>query len=1172
MRRISRYLFALFLAALVCAATGRAQVTNEITGSVTDPSGAVVPHASVTATHLETGTDLNSVSDDAGLFTFSAVPIGHYTITVKAPGFAVYKQTGIVMNVGQTLREDAHLTVGGSNQTVTVQANALQVQSESNEISTLISNAQMTQLATNGRNITSLATLGTGVSGNLPAFNGVTAQNSTATISFNGMRPDHNDYLIDGGEVYDRGSGGKVDVMPSPDVIAEFQVLSSNYPPDYGLSSGGTILMELKSGTRQFHGGLWEFNRNDDLDAGYYFSKLNHQPSPELRLNIFGGEIGGPVWIPHLYNTHRDKTFFFWSEEWRKFIQGVNPSLTNTIAANDFPTAGQPLNYVPFNGQKPPVVPSVPGNAAYTALETGDGLTPGQAFPGNVIPANLLDQNAVAFLGTGAIPMPNAPNNQYVASPKQPTDLREDVVRIDHNFSEKYKLMGSWIHDSMTQTVIPTQWSGDNYDTVGDIFSNPSWAAAVRLTQTLSPTLLNETGLYVNGNTISVGPEGIYAQPSGWNTNATFFPGNNADNRLPQVQFTGGPINTEYTEIYWPWHNSFLDYQLRDDVSITKGKHALKFGFSYMRQDKNQQLQADTEGDTLFNGSQYSGDAYVNFLLGLTSTYTQLQSQRTDHWLTNNYSFYGQDNWHVTPRLSVQLGLRWDFLPHTYEKNNDVANFVPSAFNAANAQSPDPSSGNLSVTGAGITNVNGESFYLNGIEEAGVNGFPRGLVKSDYRTVEPRIGFAYDLNGDGKTVLRGGAGVFYERVQGNDIYNLDTTPPFSYQPSVTNVFFSSPQTSIATGATASVPLGPASLTSLSYYYPNPGTAQYSLGIQHEVAPSVIAFLGYVGSSGWNQNDKRETNDLPLSAIAEREEVATSCAGTAAPSAGALACPNLPSNSNLYRPFLGYSNISQEENATNASYNSLQAALRLENKHGFTLQLAYTWSHEIDIQSADLTTQTLSGSGGDISDPYNYRYDRGSGAFDRRNIFNANYIYALPFYLHSDNVLARTLIGGWEVSGVTVAESGTPVNIYYNGPDTLGLGGNTTNRPNIVGNVTFPKKRTEWFNTAAFAAPVAPWVSGANGNQGFGNASKDTIVGPGLFNWNIALFKDFPFTHNPAGPHIQFRAESFNTFNHTEWGGSGAGDGIDTGTTDQNFGQVTSTYDPRVLQFGLKLLF
>jgi len=1145
---------ALALLAVLSVGMARAQGSSgEITGTVTDPSGAVIPGVSITVTSVQTGQVSTAVSNSAGIYQFPGLNNGNYNLAVSASGFQTYKKNGIVLNVAETLKENIALVVGSSNQTVTVEANALQVQSESNQISTLITGQQISQLATNGRNVTALASLGTGVSGNLPSFNGVTAQGSTATLSFNGMRPDHNNWLINGGEVYDRGSGGKLDVMPSPDVLSEFQVLSSNYTPDYGISSAGTISMVLKSGTQSFHGGLWEFIRNDALDAGYYFSKQNHQASPELRLNIYGGDIGGPVVIPHLYNNSRNKTFFFWSEEWRKLIQGANPSTLNTVPGFDFPTAGQALNYQTINGNAAPVVP-VTSDPKKLALYQEDGLVAGKAFPNGVIPANLLDPNAVLFMGTGAIPQPTSTaggNYTAISSPKQPTDVREDVVRIDHNITDRYHLLGSWIHDQMSQTLYPPMWGpGNQYFTVGNVFQNPSWAAVIKLSQTLSPTLLNETALNVNGNTISTSNVGTYAQPAGW-TAGSFFTGNNALNRLPQLKFSGGgPIGTNFSTGYWPWKNSFLDYQIRDDLSWVRGRHSLKFGISYMRSDKNQQLQADTQGDYTFDGSQASGDAYVNFLLGFASSYQQLQSQRTAHWVNNTYSAYVQDNWHATARLTLNLGIRYDGLPHVTEKNNLVANFDPAAYDAASAQTPSSVDGTLNPNGPGFSQPKGApaAFYLNGMTLAGVNGTPPGLVKNSYLTVQPRLGFAYDVFGNGKTVIRGGAGLFYERVQGNDTYNAAGNSPYSYEPGANSVYFSDPNTSYQTGATAALPVSPVSPTALNTYYPNPGTAQYSFGIQQEFAPSVVFGLGYVGTGGWNQDDKREINDLALSDITDREAVAT----------GKLLQPDgttisVNNNANLHRHYLGYSNILTEENASNTSYNSLQAALRMEKKHGVSLQLAYTWSHEIDILSGDLSN---------VSNPYNLKYDRGSGSYDRRNILNANVVYDLPFLLHSSNFAAREFIGGWQVAGVMTAQSGTPLNVTYNGPDTLGLGGNTTNRPNVVAPISYAKTQKSWFSTASFANPVAPWIDPTS--TGFGDGRKDSVVGPGLFNWNISLYKDIPLTRE--GMHFQFRAESFNTFNHTQF------NGVDTGNTDKNFGAVTSTYDPRVLQFGLKFIF
>jgi Carboxypeptidase regulatory-like domain len=1147
-----RFLLTALSFGVLISGVARAQNGGEITGTVTDPTGAIVPNVDVKVTSVETGSSHVTKTNGAGIFDFPGLDNGNYNLSASYTGFQAYRKDGIVLNIAETLREDINLAVGSASQEVVVQSNALQVQSETSEVSSLISGQQISQLATNGRNVTSLAALGTGVSGNLPSFNGVTAQGSTATLSFNGTNPNHNNWLIDGGEVYDRGSGGKLDVLPSPDVISEFQVLASNYPPDYGINSGGTIVMQLKSGTKQFHGGLWEFVRNDDLDAGYYFNKQADTPSPELRLNIFGGDIGGPVWIPKVYNSNKDKTFFFWSEEWRKYIQGANASAQNTIPAQDFPTAGSNFTYTQWNCA--PSCPSVLNPATGTPFQiVGTPAASGQPNT-YIIPAASLDANAVLFMNTGAIPKPNVnPNGnspQYIASPRQPTDVREDTVRVDHNITDKLHLVGSYIHDQMSQTYFPPQWSGVTYTTVGNVFANPSWAAVVKLSQTISPTMLNEVCLCVNGNTISTQPQGIYAEPSGWSA-GSFFTGNNAQNRLPQVQFENGQLNTTWGASYWPWHNSYLNYQLRDDFSWTRGRHSMKYGFAYMRMDKNQQQQADTQGDYTFNGGTgvASQDPYINFLLGYASTYQQLNALKTNHWLNNTYSFYAMDNWHIMPRLTLNLGIRYDGMPRVYEKNNLVANFNPAAFNPADEQAPNASSGNLSPTGPGFSQPAGATnpFYLNGIQLAGSNGVPRGLIKNDYFTWQPRLGFAYDLFGNGKTVVRGGIGVFYERVQGNDIYDIDTTPPNSYQPKASNVRFSSPTTSWTGAVTppSSLPSAPASVSSLANYYPNPATTQYSFGVQREIAPSVVFGVQYVGTTAWNQNTRVEQNDLPLANLTNRQAVAQGA------------------NANLYRPYLGYSNILQSTNAVNSNYNSFQTALRMEKRHGLTLQLAYTWSHEIDGQQS---SQDL----GTASNPYNLGYDRGSGAFDRRNIFSANYVYDVPFFNHSGSYLERATLGGWQISGITVAESGSNIvgtgysnGLSYNGPDVIGAGGNTTNRPNQVAPVSYPHTQKAWFSTSSFAAPAAPWTAAGAGGTGFGDARKDAVVGPGLFNWNIALFKDFPI-HEAIS--LQFRAESFNTFNHTQF------NEVDGGTNDANFGQVTSTQDPRVFQFGAKLLF
>ena len=1127
-----------------------AQDNATVNGTVADSSGALVANAQITLTNVATGQVREAASNSAGAYRFANLGVGHYTLTASAQGFEKFTKTDIVVNVAQTLEEDVTLTVGTAAQTVTVAADALQVQTETSEVSTLISGQQVSQLATNGRNVTSLAALGLGVSNNLPPFSGVNALTSANGISFNGTRTTHNIYLLDGAEQNDRGCGGCFMNLPSQDAIAEFQTLDSNYSPDYGIGSGGTIVMVLKSGTHNYHGELYEFNRNTDYDAADYFSKS----VPEFKLNEPGGNIGGPLWIPHVYNEDRNRTFFFWNEEWRRLIQGSTPSVSNTILASNFPTAGAPLAYTIPTGGKAPIVP-VTTDPAKLALYSSDGLTPGAAFPGNVIPANLIDQNAVLEVNAGTFPKPNYNNGtQYIASIPQPTQVREDVVRIDHAINSKYQLMGHYLHDTLLQNYFPPLWGDSTYPTVGTVMTNPSFTAVIKLTQTYSPNLLNETGIFYSGNKITLTPingaGASFARPSGWTATSFFPPGDAATNDMPEIDLQGSPLNVNWSESYYPWKNGYEGFEYKDDLSWTKGRHQLKFGFSLLHDYKNQQLQANTQGTATFNSSAFSGDSYINFLLGDASSFTQLQYLSDKHWVNNNYGAYFNDNWHVTPKLTLNIGLRYDGLPHAFERYNQFANFVPADYLTA-LGNPVTAAGTLNPSSLTTFNcsttrcaTNGEQFYLNGIEEADVNGFPRGNVKNYYDTFEPRLGFADDIFGDGKTVLRGGFGMFYERVQGNDVYNAALNPPFAYQPSANNVYFSSPFTSALTGLTTSQSF-PSTLTNIKYDYPPPGTADFSLGVQRQVAPSVIAVVQYVGSIGWDQDDDRAINTLPLADASNATNPYDLREGVA----------NGTLNANIYRNYPGFSGIEQEENETNFDYHSLQAGVRMENRHGLTTQLAYTWSHNISEVSNDLNG---------LSDPYNPKYDRGSDTgFDRRHIFNASYVYALPWFANSSNMLTRTLLSGWEISGITVAEKGVPLYVTYTGSDVTGFGGGTTNRPNLVSKVTYPKTTGAWFSTGSYANPTPPWMGGPN--QGFGSAGKDSAVGPGIFNWNLSLFKSIPITAH-EGPRIELRFESFNTFNHVDF------QGIDTNSADSNFGAVTTDYGARTLELGGKFVF
>ena len=1182
---------AMFL--VVVAPRTWAQDNAAINGTVADTSGAVIPNATVSITNNGTGVKREATSNSVGAFHFGNIAAGTYTLTATSNGFQTYTKTGIVVNVAQTVESNASLAVGNASQTVSVEADALQVQTETSEVSTLISGEQVRQLATNGRNVVQLAALGLGVSNNLPSFGGIDALTSANGISFNGQRNTHNVYLIDGAEQNDRGCGGCFMNLPSQDAIGEFQTLGSNYSADYGLGSGGTIVMMIKSGQRQYHGSLYEFNRNTDYNANDYFLKQANPPKgrPVFQLNIPGGNIGGPLYIPHVYNEAKNRTFFFWNEEWRKLIKGSSPSVSNDLWSNNFPKLGQDYIYTPQGDAKDiPIVPSLPGNANYTAQVASLGLTQGQAFPAGPtpgtyrIPLALVDQNMVRQLNAGTFPAPNTTCTgtvckQFIISVSQPENIREDVVRIDHNINSKFQLMGHYLHDAMENTFFPPLWAG-SFATVGTIMQNPSYTAAIKLTQTYSSSLLNETGVFYSGNKIRLTPTAAagdsFTIPTGWTATSLFPASNQAaithglkQPIMPAISLGGTPLGATWNPSYYPWKNGYEGFQYRDDLSWTKGRHQFKFGVSWLHDYKNQELQANTNGTATFNNNAFSNDGIVNMVMGMADNWNQLEYLYGKNWVNNNYSFYMIDNWHASPRLTLNLGLRYDALPHAFERYNKFSNFVVGAYNPG-LGNPIADNGTLVPSQLSTFATTGnEKFYLNGIRAAGVMGFPKGNVENRYFTWEPRVGFTFDLTGAGKTVLRGGAGLFYERVQGNDVYNAALNPPFAYQPNPTSVYFSNPNTSVLTGATGT-DLYPSGLTNIKYNYPPPGTMNWSLGIQHQLAPSVIMQVQYVGSSGWDQNNDRQINTLPLTNDPNNKW--STANPTPQPSTVTSAINKFPTDPNwtpLYsdrwaqqgskiianklRNFPGFANINQEENETNSHYNSLQAGIRFENKHGLTSQVAYTYSHEIDTASNDLNG---------LPNPFWTSYNRGSGSLDRRHIFNVSYVYALPFARHSSNAFARTVIGGWGVSGITVFQSGTPMNIAYNGSDTIGTTG-TSNRANRVAGVTYPKTQKAWFSTSSFADPVAPWFGGPN--QGFGNAGKDNVTAPGLNNTNLSLTKTIQFTGH-EGPRIELRFESFNTFNKTQFSG------VDNSNHDNNFGQVTSIYSPRILELGGKFLF
>ena len=1143
----------LLLAGSFCAFAQEATML----GTVTDPSGAAVPNVSVTITNVDTGTVTHLTTNDVGQYVAPDLRIGVYTVQAKSGNFRLAEQKNIGLQVGDRRRVDFQLQLGNTQESVTVEANTVQVQADTGEISDVISGQQVTSLATNGRSVAELEALVPGASSAQGDFQVPTSAGGDFNVSFNGQRVVHNLWLVDGGEAADRGGGGGADVLPSLEAIAEFRTLTSNYSSEYGLSSAGTMSMVIKSGTRQLHASAFYYGRNDALDARNYFN-----PAPakvrELRFNDWGFNVGGPVEFKH---TDNPKTFFFYNMEWRRYVQGGLFNVNTPLASMYPDAAGAGTGVVlPATGADGnPINVETPTNIASLWTAGGcSGPAPSIHTALPVIPDCLVTPNAAALLAAGIFPKPTS-GWAFIGGANQPTTGKEEIVRIDHTFSDKFSVFGHFIADQAMQTYGTTQWSGDNVPSIGNTFGNPSSSYVIHTTQIIRPNLLNEISFNYDGNRIHILPQGVFSAPSGFTFNR-IFTGNNVDNRIPDIHLAQS-TGSNYTVNWLPWNNTADDYQVRDDLSWTRGSHQFKIGGGWAIYKKVQDYFAETQGGFSFDGSA-SGFDYADFILGDAQHYAENAYKGTGHWNAISPDAYIQDNWRATHRLTLNLGLRWDGIPHTYEANGNQTNFYPNLYNPANiplwANSSDtqiaPNSPGLGTSP--VASLQGYSFYLNGMGFSNKNGVPKGLGKDSWSNFGPRFGFAYDLFGTGKTIVRGGYGIMYERIQGNDMYNGATNPPFGYSLGQTDALLSDPHVGWD-GTPITVPIVPASVTGINVYYPSPRVSQYSAGVQQQIGGNGVLSLSYVGSVDRHQSYWQELN-LPAQGLLPCLQDSTACAGPQPAFNGVI-------------PYQGYTSIKQAFNGGNSHYNSLQAELRGRVARDLQLQVAYTLSRSIDPTTGN------GGNGFDlnyVTNPYvGWKYDVGPSVFDRTNVAFINFIYDIPLARNSSSHFMKTVVGGWQLSGIVTMESGTPYNLGINGGNVASIfpGGDVANRPNLVGKIAYPKTPVasngvvtgiQWVDPSAFATPAA----GTWGNLPF-----DALRGPGRDDWNLSLFKSF-LINESRGSRFEFRADAFNAWNHTQFGGGGQNGGFSNNFGSGNFGQITSAFDPREFQLGAKLIF
>jgi Carboxypeptidase regulatory-like domain len=1182
-----------------------AQDTGSISGTVKDASGAAVPDAAVIVSSATHGIDRHTVTNSAGEYNESALPGGTYDVIVTATGFKKFQAKGVVLDVAQKARVDVNLQVGAITTEVVVQGEEVaQVETQSSELAGTVTGKEISQLELNGRNFTQLVTLTPGVSNQTGQDEGTVGVYGNVSFSMNGGRVEYNNWELDGGDNMDNGSNSTLNVYPSVDAIAEFKVLTSNYGAQYGRNGSGTVEVETKSGTNQFHGDVYEYFRNDAMNSPAWFQD---GVVPEYKKNDYGYTIGGPVYIPHVYNSSKQKTFFFWSQEWRKDIvpgQSFNqtvPSLAER--GGDFTDicSGLMADCPTIGGV---VTPNISGLPAFTSSSATAqallGMIPEPTGPGasTCIPGTTLSD------GVTANPNPCF----FTSSPAQATDWREELIRVDHNFNDKIRATFRFIHDSWnTTTAVPLWTNQGSFPTIQTAFKGPGVGLVARLTDSASPTLLNEFVFSYTADHIILNDLGNWQRPSGFSSGFTdLFPGNGGG-VLPGINLVDpagvyGNFGEDSGYIPNGIYNSNPTYTFRDNATKTIGKHILQFGLYMAFGQKNEfggELASGSyPGYLTFDPTPFpnntTGNPFADLLIGDISSFGQ-----QDHLLKyyNRYKLfepYFQDDWRLTDRLTVNLGLRLSLYETYREKEKQAFNFDPAHYVAGQTTVNQDDTVNFLTADGGTPSV---SDLPNGMVQCGVTaGVRDGCMQPHWFNPAPRIGFAYDPLGNGKWAIRGGYGIFFEHTNGNEANteSLENSPPLANVVSQGDI---AGYTNIGGGGGSSSPQFPLNVDSIPDKVTWPYMQQWHLDIQHDVAHNTIATVSYVGSKGTHLTRQSDLNQLMPTPAGQNpfqlgQGFGSTACGTTTDGFGIPTDGTTPSGTPIpyavngsgmptgpavnvgiancgaladpLRPFPGYGTINHLELESSSVYHAFQASLR-RNVGQLTLSAAYTFSHSID-DSSDRSDAGLVNA-------YDFATNRASSSFDQRHIFNFTYIWDLPF--KGSSAVTRGLLGGWQYSGILEASSGTPFSVLSSG-DVAGVaaGVGSGTRADIVGDPNSGFSRVAsagtgplWYNPAAFTTATA---------LTFGDTGRNILRNPRRTNFDMALYKNFPIHESVRA---EFRAEAYNVFNHTEWqsiagdSGSAAGGGSQNNTVGASqFLYITGVHNPRILQLALKFFF
>ncbi len=1081
------------------------EVTASLRGIVLDPSGAGVPFAAVTATQVETGLARTTVADRQGAYVFVLLPVGHYRLEATAQGFQKFVQDGITLSVNETASIPIHLAIGLSTEVVQVRANAALIETADTTLGQTVGEREILDLPLNGRNFSQLGLLQPGV---VPITPGLAQAGGTLrdgqAYSVNGQRPESNNFLIDGASNFNAVDGGFV-LKPPIDAIAEFKILTSTANAEFGGAAGSTTNIVTRSGSNQLHGDAWEFLRNDKLDAANFFENAAGFPKSEYRQNQFGGTLGGPI--------RKDKTFFFGYYEGFRNRQGETLNDVRVPSAlerqGDFSQDGPLLNFFAPGGPAP--------------------------LPGSQVP--FIDPTAQNMLNL--YPLPNATDANGILNLYNTTQILRDSedqwgLRVDHYLSSRDALSFRYMFLNGTRfDPLSTSGAGVPGFPVGENHRTQNFVA--QSTHTFSPSLVNIARFAFLRNKFLFDEHLNNTSPA--SLGFQYPPTLGVAAGPPFIQFGGGGYASIGDPITGPRDTYENAFTVAESLTWIRGRHELKFGGDYRRDQINVINGIASNGFFVFVPAPLS-NAFANFLIGQPLLFLQGGGDQpggggdlSRGLRGNDLDFYAQDTYKFTPRLTLNLGLRYDLTSPYTEIRNRTNLFVPGMQSKVFASAPA------------------------GLLYPGDPGVPAGLIPTDKRAFAPRVGLAWDPTGSTRWLVRAAYGIFYDPYyngEGGPLQTPISAPP--YLRTAQLLFPGSLSNPFANGNPFTAQFAePMTLLTLSPQLRLPYAQDWNFAIERSLGNNWLLDVGYVGTKGTRLPRFIEGNPsipLPGQTWADQQNNIDQ---------QRLFCqPNAQGNCT-------YSSVGLISGGANSIYNALETSLRKRFSHGFSLLASYTFSKSIDdISSFNITgsaSQPVAGENDLAQNPFDLAAERGRSMFDVRNRFVLSYQWELPFWRQGRNWYQRAL-GNWQVNGITTFMSGTPFTVVdqsynYDAPEITGF---SAFRPNLVGNANNgPQTVEQWFNTAAFQRlDLTTTPAGVYGTEG-----RNVVQGPGLAQWDFSAFKNIRLTESK---NLQFRAEFFNLFNRPNFRLP------NSDISSPTFGQIQQALAPRLIQFAMKLLF